>query len=168
MSGGPPTKRSKYMYNGADSDKENTPPTQKQSTPSKTEQRKRKIAVCRHQHSHMHKLPYELAEQIFDNISLMDLYQMSLMSKMMYDYARQYFHYRHRIFNFSELLKGSPGPMHHDNIYLFMFMFTRRFGDLMHTILVPLRMFEPTSEKEIASCIMTFCKNSKTITFIRS
>lgn len=159
MTDSPPKKRLRLESN-ADSDKENVPPSDDQRR-----DRKRKIPSCRSSSNvHLNKLPYELAVDIFDYISLMDLCQLSMVSQVMRDSVNRYIYYRYRHFNVLLLRCGRTERVTIDDVKLFMSC----FGSLLRSIYIPMQMFDETAEKKLFDIVVRKCPNYKTLTIVRS
>lgn len=158
MCDSPPTKRLRRSSN-ADSDKENVPPSD-----DSERARKRKIPI-RHTdgHVYLNELPYELAEDIFDQVSLMDLCQLSFVSQVMRDNVRRYIFYRHRYFNAHMLRCGRTGRVTVKDVALFMSC----FGSLLRSVYIPMQLFEPAAECKLYQIVARKCPNYRTLTIAR-
>lgn len=155
--GEPPVKRLK-LERSDDSDKENTPPIERNSTRKRKIPLKKQFGKCV-----LNGMPYDILENIFKHLSLEELLNLSFVSTAMKDNVERYFAYRYKYFHFAALSVNRPGPISRVLAKLVVL----RFGHLMQTIQIPLKSFQPVSSVQIVRYIMTNCTNYKTITIIR-
>lgn len=149
-----PAKRLKNKTGtGNDSDKENCPPTERDSP------RKRKIPLKRRFSSEeiyrLEDLPYDVLEPIFNYLPLEDLMNLSLVSSVLQENVDRYFSSRYKCFNFQSLMDELSEQI---PIALAKLLI-HRFGHLMIQIRMPIGCFRPFAEEILVRFILANCKS---------